>query len=163
MRLRRQGGVGWTLFLAFLGMIILGMSGAITALGDTLVLTGGISPTENALVATFVELRIFHPMIAFAVGALVGLAAWTAMQRRPNATTQRIGRLIIGLYIVQLLAGSLNVALKAPVWLQMVHLALTSTIWILLVVLAAAALANHETEAIAESPPGATVGSSTPA
>ena len=144
LRLRNQGAVGWTLLAAVVGMLVLGVSGAITALGDTLVLTGGISPAENALVATLVELRIFHPMIAFVVGALVGLAAWVVMKRRPGHTTQRLGRLIIAIYIGQLLVGSLNVALKAPVWLQLVHLAITTMIWILLVILAAAALAASE-------------------
>lgn len=144
LRLRNQGAVGWTLLGAVVGMLVLGVSGAITALGDTLVLTGGISPAENALVATLVELRIFHPLIAFVVGALVGLAAWVAMKQRPGQTTQRLGRTIIALYVVQLLVGSLNVALKAPVWLQLVHLAITTTIWILLVMLAAKALAAGE-------------------
>lgn len=144
LRLRNQGAVGWTLLGAFVGMLVLGVSGAITALGDTLVLTGGISPAENALVATLVDLRIFHPLIAFVGGALVGLAAWVAMKQRPGQTTQRLGRAIIALYVVQLLVGSLNVALKAPVWLQLVHLAITTTLWILLVMLAAAALAASE-------------------
>lgn len=151
LRLRGQGAVGWTLLLAFIGMLVLGMSGAITALGDTLVITGGISPAENALVATLVELRILHPIIAFIVGALVGLAAWIAMQRRPGRATQQLGRLLIGLYVVQLLAGSLNVALRAPVWLQLVHLAFTSVIWILLVLLAAVALAHTDAVTVGKS------------
>lgn len=152
LRLRNQGAVGWTLLGAVVGMLVLGVSGAITALGDTLVLTGGISPAENALVATLVDLRIFHPLIAFVVGALVGLAAWVAMKQRPGQTTQRLGRTIIALYVVQLLVGSLNVALKAPVWLQLVHLAITTTIWILLVMLAAAALAAGEPVAPRNAP-----------
>jgi heme A synthase len=160
LRLRQQGAIGWTLLLAVVGMLVLGMSGAITALGDTLVITGGISPTENALVATLVELRILHPIIAFVVGALVGLAAWTVMRQRPGRTTQQLGRLLIGLYVVQLLAGSLNVALRAPVWLQLVHLAITSTLWILLVMLAAAALARTESAPVsAQQPAGAIKGS----
>ncbi len=159
LRLRQQGAVGWTLLLAVAGMLVLGMSGAITALGDTLVITGGISPTENALVATLVELRILHPIIAFIVGALVGLAAWTVMRQRPGRATQQLGRLLIGLYVVQLLAGSLNVALKAPVWLQLVHLAITSTLWILLVMLAAAALAQTAPAPVSAQPPAAIKGS----
>lgn len=151
LRMRGQGAVGWTLLLAFIGMLMLGMSGAITALGDTLVITGGISPAENALVATLVELRILHPIIAFGVGALVGLAAWIVMSRRPGRTPQQLGRLLIGLYVVQLLAGALNVALRAPVWLQLVHLAFTSVIWILLVMLAAAALARTDTVTMGQS------------
>ncbi|HAJ38322.1 MAG TPA: cytochrome oxidase assembly protein [Chloroflexi bacterium] len=161
LRLRGQGAVGWTLLLACLGMFVLGMSGAITALGDTLVLTGGISPTENALVATLVEMRILHPIIAFSVGALVVLAAWVAMQRRSGRATQQLGRLVIGLYVVQLLVGALNVALRAPVWLQLVHLAFTSTIWILLVMLAASALASRDE--VTESAPRAALKRSAPA
>ncbi len=164
LRLRQQGTVGWTLLAAVVGMLVLGVSGAITALGDTLVLTGGISPAENALVATLVELRIFHPLIAIAVGAMVGLAAWVAMKQRLGRMTQRLGRLIIALYIGQLLVGSLNVALKAPVWLQLVHLGITTTIWILLVMLAAAALAASEPAAERKTPAlHAPVKGSTPA
>lgn len=164
LRLRQQGTVGWALLAAVLGMLVLGVSGAITALGDTLVLTGGISPTENALVATLVDLRIFHPLIAFGVGALMGLAAWVTMKQRPGRATQQLGRAIIALYVGQLLVGSLNVALKAPVWLQLVHLAITTTIWILLVMLAAAALAVHEPSAQRNAPAvHAPVKGSTPA
>ena len=46
--------------------------------------------------------------------------------------------------MLQLLLGALNVSLKAPVWLQIVHLLVTSLIWILLVLLAAAALGQPE-------------------
>jgi len=144
LRLRRQGLVGWSLLLAIGGMLVLGMSGAITAMGDTLVITGGISPAEHALVATLVELRILHPIIAFIVGALVAGAAWVVMRRCAGDNVRRVGRLLIGLYVAQLLIGSLNVALRAPVWIQLVHLAITCAIWILIVILAAQALANDE-------------------
>jgi heme A synthase len=150
LRLRNQGLVGWSLLLAFSGMLVLSMSGAITALGDTLVITGGISPTEHALVATLVELRILHPMIAFAVGALVIGAAWITMKRRTGDATRQLGRLIIGFYVAQLLIGSLNVALRAPVWIQLVHLAITCVIWILVVLLAADALASDERATLSE-------------
>jgi heme A synthase len=140
LRWRGQGAVAVWLLLAVVGMFVLGASGAITALGDTLVITGGISPQENALVATLVDLRIYHPMIAIAVGALVALAAIVAMNRRPGPQTQRFAWALIVLYVAQLALGALNVALKAPVWLQMLHLLVTSAIWILLVLLAAAAL-----------------------
>ncbi len=68
--MRGHGATGATLFAAIAGMFVLGVSGAITALGDTLTIAGGISPDENALVATFVQLRVFHPLIAFVVGGL---------------------------------------------------------------------------------------------
>lgn len=161
LRLRSQGLVGGALLLAGVGMLVLSMSGAITALGDTLVLTGGISPAEHTLVATLVELRILHPIIAFIVGALVTGAAWIVLQRRTDAATQRVGRLIIGLYVAQLLVGSLNVALRAPVWLQLVHLTFTCVIWILLVILALQALAKAEVAEVSEQQPMVDFGRST--
>jgi len=163
LRLRGQGLIGWSLLLATVGMLVLSMSGAITALGDTLVITGGISPAEHALVATLVELRILHPIIAFVVGALVIGAAWIVIQRRTDGGAQRVGRLIIALYVAQLLIGSLNVALRAPVWLQLVHLAFTCAIWILLVVLAAQALASDEATKVGEQQHLANFGRSTSA
>ncbi len=130
-------------------MFVLGASGAITALGDTLTITGGISPQENALVATFVDLRIFHPLIAFAVFGLTLLAVWTANRGgKANADMQRYGQAIVILFIVQLLLGALNVQLKAPVWLQMVHLLFTSTIWVLVVLFGAATLSNRPAETV---------------
>jgi heme A synthase len=59
---------------------------------------------------------------------------------------QRYGQAIVILFIVQLLLGALNVQLRAPVWLQMAHLLLTSTIWILVVFFGAATLSNRPAE-----------------
>ena len=149
LRLRGHGSAAWTYWLLVAGMFVLGASGAITALGDTLTITGGISPQENALVATFVELRIFHPLIAFAVFGLTLLAVWTANRGgKANADMQRYGQAIVILFIVQLLLGALNVQLKAPVWLQMVHLLFTSTIWVLVVLFGAATLSNRPAETV---------------
>jgi len=140
LQVRRQGAVWTTLLLAILAMMVLGASGAVTALGDTLVLGGGISPEESPIVATLVDLRIYHPIIAFVAGAFVALAAWLARVQRQSATTLRLSTWLFGLYGLQLTLGALNVALKAPIWLQMVHLFMTNVIWILLVLLVAAAL-----------------------
>lgn len=155
LRLRGQGILGGAFGAACAAMLILGMSGAVTALGDTLVLTGGISPAEHALVATLVELRVLHPIVAIVTGALVAWSAWLAMQWRPDELSQRLGRLLIGIYIGQLLVGSLNVVLRAPVWLQLVHLTITSIIWLLFVLLAAHALQCSQTERSPAAPKAA--------
>jgi heme A synthase len=156
LRVRGQGLVGWMLGAALLGMLILGADGGITALGDTLVLTAGISPTESAIVAGLVNLRLYHPLLALAVGAVVVFAARVASPARPDGTTQRLSRGVIGLFAAQLLLGALNVALKAPVWIQLVHLLLADLIWITLILLAAAALANqtaHVEDAVQQRTP----------
>ncbi len=138
--LRRQGAVAISWIVALAAMLVLGASGAITALGDTLVLGGGLSPEDSPIVAALVDLRIFHPMIAIAVGAAVGVAAWIARTRRVSPATRALSTWLIALYVLQLLLGALNVVLKAPLWLQLVHLLMTNTLWILLVLLGGAAL-----------------------
>lgn len=138
---RHQGVVGGTLLLAGVALLLLGSSGAVTALGDTLAIRGGISPQDSAYVARLVDLRIYHPLLAFVVGAFVVLAAWVAATQRPSPQVTRLSRALVALFVVQLLVGALNVALKAPVAMQLVHLLLADGLWILWVVLSAAALA----------------------
>jgi heme A synthase len=43
--------------------------------------------------------------------------------------------------VVQLIAGMVNLALLAPVWMQMVHLLLADAVWLAAVLLGAVALA----------------------
>jgi heme A synthase len=144
IRLGGHGVVSVTYWLLVAGMLVLGSSGAITALGDTLTITGGLSPQEYPLVATLVELRILHPIIAFVVFGLVLLAVWTANRGgKANAEMHRYGQALIILFIVQLMLGALNVQLRAPVWLQLVHLLFTSVIWIIVVFFGAATLSNR--------------------
>jgi len=47
---------------------------------------------------------------------------------------------LIGLALLQLVVGAVNVLLLAPVWLQLVHLLLADLVWIALVLLGARAL-----------------------
>jgi heme A synthase len=153
LQLRGHGPVAWTFWLLVAGMFVLGASGAITALGDTLTITGGLSPAEYPLVATLVELRILHPIIAFAVFGFALLAVWTATRGgKGSAEMQRYGQAIVILFIVQLILGALNVQLRAPVWLQMVHLLFTSIIWMLVVVFGAATLSHRP--AVVANPEG---------
>jgi heme A synthase len=151
MRLRGQGALAPTLLAAVIGVLILGASGGITALGDTLTLGAGISPDDSPLVATLVELRVSHPLIALGVGGLLALAAWMARRARSDGQSVRLTNLLGALYGLQLLAGTVNVVLKAPVAMQLIHLLISDLIWITLVVLAAAVLARPaELPAMAE-------------
>src|SRR5690242_5810726 len=71
IRLSRQGALGYAILLGFAGTLILGISGAITALGDmlfpaTTLLQGlhdDLAPTAHFLV----RLRLLHPLIATSV------------------------------------------------------------------------------------------------
>lgn len=122
--------------------MLVGVSGAVTALGDTL-FPG--HPTDfSAAAHLFIRLRVLHPLLAVA-SAVMMIVAFQALRLRAQGTAraplvQRYGSAVISLVAVQLVVGLVNVALLAPTWLQIVHLALADSLWIALVLLALAGL-----------------------
>lgn len=131
----RAAGVG----AALVSVLVLAMGGAVTALGDTLVVGGGLDPATDSVVATLVSLRIFHPLMAFVALGVVGATVW--FNRGSGAAVVARGTTVLALFVVQMGIGALNVSLLVPVWLQIVHLLVTDVIWIALVIWAAEALA----------------------
>ena len=94
--------------------------------------------------AHFLErLRIYHPIIAVLVGAGLFLLATYIQRQLPALAVQRAALALKALIVVQLVAGATNVALLAPVWMQLVHLLLADLVWIALVLLAGLALAGQ--------------------
>ncbi|WP_412067606.1 COX15/CtaA family protein [Rubrivirga sp. IMCC43871] len=122
--------------------LILGAGGAVTALGDTLVLGGGLDPETNPVVATLLLARVFHPTMAFVTLAFVALAVWMARPLGESITSH--GFVLVGAFLAQMAMGALNVALQAPIWLQILHLLGTDLIWIAMVVWAARIVATPE-------------------
>lgn len=143
-RWRGSGSRGGALALALAGVLVLGISGAITALGDTLfpvaTLAEGKAQTFSDTAHLFVRLRIWHPTLALVVGIVVAVAAWLALRPQPSATVRRLALGLIAVYVAQLGLGSINVLLLAPVAVQLLHLLLSDIIWITLVLLASASL-----------------------
>src|SRR4029077_10835535 len=131
--------------LALAGMLVLGVSGAITALGDTLfpvtTLAEGEAMTFSGAAHAFVRLRVWHPVLALVVGTLVVGAAVHAARTRRDATVVLLARALVGVFALNLMVGVLNVWWLAPLPLQLVHLLLADLVWIALVVLAASAAA----------------------
>jgi heme A synthase len=144
IKIKDQGAVGWLLGLGFLGMLVLGASGGITALGDTLFpaesvaegLRQELSPTAHILI----RLRLLHPIIAILVGIYLIAVAAVCHNLRPSPGTRRLSQLLTAVYLIQLVAGAINVKLLAPIWLQLVHLLLSDVVWIALVLLACTSL-----------------------
>jgi heme A synthase len=147
MRVRGHGRVGVALAIALIAVLLLGVSGAVTALGDTLypvsTLAEGKALTFSATAPLFVRLRVWHPTLAVAVGVALVIAAGLAVRSRPSA--RPLALTLIGLYAGQLALGVVNVELLAPVGVQIAHLLLSDLIWIALVLLAARALADPTT------------------
>lgn len=147
-RMAWRRGAGWVIW-ALVAVLVLGASGAVTALGDTLypvsaiedgsVVLEELSPTGQLLV----QLRVFHPWIAVAVALFLLGAAWRLRALIPTARVERLTNVLAALYAVELAAGLINIALHAPVWMQLVHLGLAYGVWIVLTLLASAALADE--------------------
>lgn len=122
--LRRRQGL-WVLG----GFVVLAAAGAWTALGDTLFAASSLSEgwvRDWARDAHFLErLRIVHPILAVIWAG--GSIAWL----------QSVGGLwpgrALGLILANLAIGALNVVLAAPLFLQILHLAVANLLWIALV------------------------------
>ena len=140
----QQTKVLWLLGIGILGILVLSMAGAITALGDTLFpadslaegLQQDFSPTSNFLV----RLRFWHPVIATIVGMYIFYAAGPISNSRGTKNSLRFVWALRILFGIQLAAGMINLLLLAPVWMQIVHLFLADLVWIALVLLAAVTL-----------------------
>lgn len=139
--LRMEGERGALLLLtpAVIGMVLVGSSGAIAALGDTLfpsatlrqALADDLSPTAHALI----RLRVLHPLLAVLTTFYCGLLA-VHLRARGSGPTRRAATSLMVLLGIQLACGLLNVALLAPVWLQLVHLLLADLTWLCLLYVA---------------------------
>jgi heme A synthase len=153
LRLREQGWAPWALGGGAAGALFLAMSGAITALGDTLFPAGSLAagvqadflPTAHFLV----RLRVYHPIIAVGITAYLLIVGDLLLAARPSTLARREYRALAAILVIQLLAGALNVTLLAPVWMQILHLLFADLMWITLVLLSATFLAADAPDALA--------------
>jgi heme A synthase len=140
---RRPVFLRTVLVLSLGSVLLLGASGAVAALGDTLFpatsLREGLAQDLSPMAHAFLRLRLLHPVIALASGVLVlgtaGVVRSVTTSRRASA----FARLVTMLYVVQFGAGVLNLTLLAPVGMQIVHLLLADATWIALVLMASEA------------------------
>lgn len=132
--------------MALLGVFAIGVTGAIAALGDTLFpaksLMEGIQADLEPGAHFLLRLRGLHPVIALLVS--FGLISLARAQREIPGL-RRLATLLMGLVVTQVLVGFINLGLLAPVYLQLIHLLLADCLWLVLVVLAAAALESSST------------------
>jgi heme A synthase len=145
-RLKLHGLTGALLLLGGLAMLVLGASGAVTALGDTLFpssslsqgLVDDFSPTAHWLV----RMRIFHPGIAVGVGLYLFLTTVWVRRSVHEPRLEMLTNTLYGFYVAQILLGIINVALLAPVWMQIVHLLVSNLVWITFILMAVVVFAE---------------------
>ena len=110
---------------ALLGVFLIGVTGAIAALGDTLFpadsLVEGIKADLAPGAHFLLRLRGLHPVIALIVA--FGLFS-LANPLRKDPKLGRLATLLVGFVIVQVLVGFINLGLLAPIYMQLIHLLL---------------------------------------
>lgn len=130
-------------------LIATSMSGAVTALGDTLFPVdpttgeGLMARVRDDLSTTrhfLVRLRIMHPVVAV-VTAAYGLFLGNRFMDASERSGVRTWALTLSIAIViQVLIGLTNVVLAAPGWVQLLHLLCAQVVWITMVLLTASKL-----------------------
>jgi heme a synthase len=125
----------WAAWLAILSTIVVGATGSLAALADTLFPSSSL---RAALVSDFaanspllVRMRWMHP-----TSALIAFLCVLLLVR----TGTRTARVVLGLALLQFVLGIADVLLLAPAWMQVVHLLGADLYWIALVMLAAETL-----------------------
>ena len=158
LRLRGQGRAGALVGAGLALLLVLGMAGAVTALGDLLFLPADSSTPVQTVrgdlgaVNLIQNLRVIHPMLAILTSAyLAWLAAWLRRER-PSAQVSRWSVALWTMLGLQMLAGFANIALKAPGWLQLTHLLLACIMWLVTVMLSYAALTGLKAARPAPAP-----------
>ena len=124
-----------------IAVLIVGVTGSLAALGDTLFpatsIGGALAQDVSATSGWLVRWRWTHPTIAvFASVFLIWLLV-RASRRSLHWDNRGLSVMILLLLAVQYLLGVLDVVLLAPKWLQVLHLLGANVLWAASVVLTA--------------------------
>ncbi|MDF3067571.1 MAG: Protoheme farnesyltransferase [Polyangiaceae bacterium] len=124
-------------------LLLVSMTGAITALGDTVYPVRGAGALEHlqndqaASSHLLGKLRVIHPLLALLGVAGLWHAASRARDATPSPAVQKVG---FGLYVgggLALLVGVSNIWLGAPGYIQVTHLFVACLLWLGVVILTA--------------------------
>lgn len=144
-KFKGQGAVATAMAIGIFGLILLAITGAISALGDTIfpveTLAEGLQRDISATSHVAERLRMFHPLIATSVGLFLLFACGMIARNRPDPRTKSLAKWVVGLFWGQIGFGLLNLLFLAPIWMQIVHLAWSDAIWVTFVLLGVSALA----------------------
>ncbi len=133
--------VRWPFVVGVVLMLLTGTTGAVTALGDTLFpaesFQASFAQEFHPGAHPFLRLRVFHPIAALLTAGFVAYVAGTRLEER----SQRVpARAVVALALLQVALGFANMLLMAPVWMQLVHLAVADALFMAFVWLGLAGL-----------------------
>jgi heme A synthase len=136
--------VAWALGVPLACLLVVGASGAVTALGDTLFpsasLAAGLRDDFSPTAHLFIRLRAIHPLLATLTACATIVGAGVVRSLRPDPVVRAWSLGATALVGAQVAAGVVAILSRAPVAIQLVHLFLADSVWIALVVTAGAAL-----------------------
>lgn len=155
LSLKEKGYLPLLFGIGLAGVALVGMAGAITALGDTLfpakTLAEGFAQDADPNAHFLIRLRVYHPVIAILLGVYTLSLVRYIYGKTNSRTTQRLSVTLGGLVLLQLTVGTANLLLLAPIVMQIIHLLIADLIWIGYVLLAASSLSieNNFTKEVA--------------
>jgi cytochrome c oxidase assembly protein subunit 15 len=140
----------WAL-LGLAATLVVGVSGSLAALGDTLFpassLRGAFAQDFGTSSPWLLRLRGVHPISAVIAGTFV---LWLVGQARRGGAG-RLTAAVVVLLGFQFALGIADVLLLAPVWMQIVHLLGADLYWIALVALAASVIWPKATRDVSQA------------
>ena len=127
--------------LSLAGVFLIGITGAIAALGDTLFpatsLADGLAADLAPGAHFLLKLRGLHPILALLVGT--GLL-FLGLQYK----NEPLGKALLGVLGLQIVIGFINLGLLAPIPLQLIHLLVADILWLVLLLLCAKSLESEQ-------------------
>lgn len=135
---RRLGGARWLVAALGIGLLVVTMTGGVTALGDTLYPVDTANTTilerirgeQDGVTHFLMQLRIVHPVLACLVGLALVVVPLTAETPRADADVRRWASIVALASVTQVLFGAANIYLNAPAWMQIGHLLLALVLWL---------------------------------
>jgi heme A synthase len=134
-----------------LGILLVGVAGAIVALGDTLfpskTLAEGFAADLTPTAHFLIRLRAIHPVLAVFVGFSVLMVSRAIVPREKDPNVHRWALLTNLAFGAQVAIGVLNLVLLAPIALQLIHLLFADLYWMAAVIFGATLLASDQATA----------------
>ena len=119
---------------ALLVAVLVSVTGAIAALGDTLFpaqsLATGMRQDFSGTSAMLLRLRMMHPAVAVLGAAYL---IWAAISQK--GVHKRAAYLVMGVTGFQVVVGMCNLGLLAPMGMQLFHLLVADAVWVAVVAL----------------------------
>jgi heme a synthase len=126
---------------AVIAVLIVGVTGSLAALGDTLFpavsLSAALHQDFSSTSGWLLRWRWTHPTVAFFAGIVLVWMLVRAARKNAFWDNRGLSTLVLILLAAQYVLGILDVLLLAPLWLQVLHLLGADVLWSALVVLAA--------------------------